>query len=166
MAKILIHTTTLAEAKPLIDYFELSQSSQNTFENEKIVLIVSGLSKDQISNSLQNIFQNQEISKAFDLSIASCCDGSIKLGTLFCTNKFLKNINFAPITTLDKFDESVEIDTLIADKQAKYFSEICKEKIKDYYVLKIVGDYFEEEITEDKIFELIKDSIGKWKDLI
>lgn len=166
MAKILIHTTTLAEAKPLIDYFELNQSSQNVYENDKIVLILSGLDENLISNSLEKIFQTHEIIKAFDLSIASCIDGSIKLGTLFCTNKFLKNINFAPITTLDTFDESTQIDTLIADKQAKYFSNICKEKIKDYYVLKIVGDYFDEEITEEKIFELIKNSIEKWKDLI
>ncbi|CAI8214670.1 MAG: Uncharacterised protein [Arcobacter lacus] len=166
MAKILIHTTTLAEAKPLIDYFELTQSSQNTFINEKIVLIVSGLSKDLISNSLQNIFKSYEITKAFDLSVASCCDGSVKLGTLFCTNKFLKNINFAPITTLENYDEDTEIETIIADKQAKFFSDICKEKIEDYYVLKIVGDYFDEDITENKIFELIKNSINKWKDLI
>jgi len=83
MAKILIHTTTLAEAKPLIDHFELSQNGQNIFENEKIVLIVSGLSKDLISNSLENIFKTYKISKAFDLSVASCCDGSVQTRNAF-----------------------------------------------------------------------------------
>lgn len=166
MAKILIHTTTLAEAKPLISYFSLTQNSDNLFENEKIVLIISGTAKNLISNSLKEIFKTYEISKAFDLSIASCCDGSIKLGTLFCTNKLLKNINFAPITTLENDDEDLELQTLIADKQAKFFSNICKEKIKDYYVLKVVGDYFDKDVTDDKIFDLITNSINKWKDLI
>ena len=59
------------------------------------------------------------------------------------------------------------IKTLLVDKQAQFFSQICKENIKDFYVLKIVSDYFDEiEPTNDIIFELINNSISKWKKLI
>jgi hypothetical protein len=92
MSKILIHTTSIIEANPIIDFFNLKEL-ENTVENkiysnDDILLIISGVSKDLIVKSLDYIFKNYSISKAFDLSIASCSDGSIALGTLFCTNRF------------------------------------------------------------------------------
>jgi gamma-glutamyl phosphate reductase len=58
-------------------------------------------------------------------------------------------------------------ETLLVDKQAFFFSQKCKENIKDFYILKIVSDYFDEkEPTNEKIFELINNSISKWKNLI
>jgi hypothetical protein len=172
MSQILIHTTSIIEAKPIIDFFnlkELETTCENKiYSNDDTLLIISGTSKDLIVKSLDYIFKNYSISKAFDLSIASCSDGSIALGTLFCTNRFVGGLNFANITTVEKNLETDEdLDTLLVDKQALFFSEICKENIKDYYVLKIVSDYFDEtEPTNEKIFELINNSISKWKKLI
>ena len=172
MSKILIHTTSIIEATPIIDFFNLKKL-ENTVQNEiysndEILLIVSGISKDLIVKSLDYIFKNHTISKAFDLSIASCSDGSIALGTLFCTNRFIGGVNFANITTLEKPLQSDEnLETLLVDKQAQFFSQICKENIKDFYILKIVSDYFDEdEPTNEKIFELVNSSISKWKKLI
>ena len=172
MSKILIHTTSVAEATPIIDFFSLKKL-ETSFENKiycnnDILLIISGVSKDLIIKSLDYIFKNYSISKAFDLSIASCSDGSIALGTLFCTNRFIGGLNFANITTVEKPLETDEnLDTLLVDKQAMFFSLICKENIKDFYILKIVSDYFDEtELTNEKIFELINNSISKWKNLI
>lgn len=172
MSKILIHTTSLAEATPIIDFFSLKKletSFENAiYSNDDILLIISGVSKDLIIKSLDYIFKNYSISKAFDLSIASCSDGSIALGTLFCTNRFIGGLNFANITTVEKPLETDEnLETLLVDKQAMFFSQICKENIKDFYILKIVSDYFDEtELTNEKIFELINNSISKWKNLI
>ena len=172
MSKILIHTTSIIEANPIIDFFNLKElkttCENNIYSNDDILLIISGVSKDLIINSLDYIFKNYSISKAFDLSIASCSDGSIALGTLFCTNRFVGGLNFANITTVEKKLETDEnLDTLLVDKQALFFSQKCKENIKDYYVLKIVSDYFDEiEPTNEKIFELINNSISKWKKLI
>ena len=172
MSKILIHTTSIIEANPIIEFFNLKKlenSVQNEiYSNDKILLIVSGISKDLIVKSLDYIFKNHTISKAFDLSIASCSDGSIALGTLFCTNRFIGGLNFANITTIEKPLETDEnLGTLLVDKQAQFFSQICKENIKDFYILKIVSDYFDVlEPTNDKIFELINSSISKWKNLI
>ena len=172
MSKILIHTTSIIEANPIIDFFNLHKlentSKIQTYSNDEILLIVSGISKDLITNSLDYVFKNFPISKAFDLSIASCSDGTIALGTLFCTNRFIGGLNFANITTIEKsLDNDENLDTLLVDKQALFFSQKCKENIKDYYVLKIVSDYFDEiEPTNEKIFELINNSISKWKKLI
>lgn len=172
MSKILIHTTSLAEANPIINSFNLKEldiAQKNViYSNEDLLLIISGVSKEEILESLTYIFENFDISKAFDLSIASCSDGSIALGTLFCTNRFVNGVNFANVTTIEKPLETDEnLETLLVDKQASFFKDTCKENIKDYYILKIVSDYFdEEEPSDDKIFELINNSILKWKNLI
>jgi len=172
MSKILIHTTSMVEATPIIDFFNLKEliNPQNNviYSNDEILLIISGISKEIITESLTYIFENYKISKAFDLSIASCSDGSIALGTLFCTNKLIFGLNFANVTTVEEELQTDEnLDTLLVDKQASYFKDACKENIEDFYILKIVSDYFDKENpTEAKIFELINNSIMKWKNLI
>ena len=82
--------------------------------------------------------------------------------------RFIGGLNFANITTIEQPLETDEnLETLLVDKQALFFSQKCKENIKDFYVLKIVSDYFDEvEPTNEKIFELINNSISKWKKLI
>ncbi|WP_162984555.1 hypothetical protein [Poseidonibacter antarcticus] len=172
MSKILIHTTSLNEAQPIVNFFnlkELTNPHKNTiYSNDDLILIVSAVSKEKILESLNYIFKNFQISKAFDLSIASCSDGSIALGTLFCTNRFISGLNFANVTTIEKALQTDEnLDTLLVDKQAEFFKQTCKENIQDFYILKIVSDYFDEiEPSEEKIFQLINDSILKWKNLI
>ena len=92
------------------------------YSNEDLLLIISGVSKEEILESLTYIFENFDISKAFDLSIASCSDGSIALGTLFCTNRFVNGVNFANVTTVEKPLETDEnLETLLVDKQASFF---------------------------------------------
>mgnify|MGYP000600219632 CR=1 FL=1 len=71
MSKILIHTTSIIEAKPIIDFFNLKEL-ENTIENkiysnDDILLIISGVSKDLIVKSLDYIFKNYSISiKCYD----------------------------------------------------------------------------------------------------
>lgn len=171
MSKILIHTTSKVEAKPIIEFFnlkELNSSLKNIYSNDDILLIISGTSKEEIQKSLNYVFNTYNISKAFDLSIASCGDGSIALGTLFCTNRFIHGLNFANITTVEENLESDEnLNTLLVDKQASFFKDSCKEKIKDFYILKIVSDYFDDtKPSNEEVFELINNSIERWKKLI
>jgi hypothetical protein len=172
MSKILIHTTSLIEANPIIDFFNLKKFDNPLkniiYSNNDLILIVSGVSKEKILESLNYIFKNFQISKAFDLSIASCSDGSIALGTLFCTNRFINGLNFANVTTVEKpLETDAGLETLLVDKQAEFFKKTCKENIEDFYILKIVSDYFDEDGPSDKkIFELINNSILKWKNLI
>ena len=65
MSKILIHTTSIVEANPIIEFFnlkELEDPIQNKiYSNDEILLIVSGVSKDLIVKSLEYIFKNYRL---------------------------------------------------------------------------------------------------------
>lgn len=167
--KVLIHTALLPEAQYLINFYKLTQDNavQNfkLFTNDKIILIVSGIGKENTINALNFIFENYKIKKAFNIGIAGCSDSSIKIGTLFCTNRLLFNINFASITTVDEpLDSDENLETLLVDMEAKYFNEICSKNIKDIYIFKIVSDHLDLEIPKKSfVIELIKNSLEKWK---
>ncbi len=175
MSKTFIYTALLPEAQPLINFLKLKQdtSIQNLpngnklfiDEYDKYLLIVSGIGKENTLNSLQFIYKNYKIDKAINIGIAGCCDSSIKIGSFFCTNRLLPNINFAPITTVDKpLDSDENLETLLVDMEAKYFLEFSKKYCKDIYVFKIVSDYLDLQIPKKSfVIELIENSKEKWK---
>ena len=114
------------------------------------------------------IFEKTTITKAINIGISGCGDTSIKIGTLFCTNKLLPKINFASLTTIDEpllSDEDLE--TLLVDMEAKYFKEISSKYTKNIYIFKVVSDYLDM-ITPNESFieELIENSFDKWKEYI
>lgn len=169
MFKTLIHTTKIIEAKAIIDFFGLEEIKKNhTYSNKKIVLIISGISKKEIFESLEYVFTNFKINKAINIGIASCCDSSIKIGTLFCTNRLIFGLNFANIKTIEKKSyNNEEFQSYLIDKERNFFKELCEVYIKDFYMLKIVSDYFDDEKLDDKkYFELISNSINRWEKLI
>lgn len=175
MSKTLIYTALLPEAQPLINFLKLKQETNiqdlpkgnKLFidENEKYLLIVSGIGKENCQKSLEFIYQNYEIEKAINIGIAGCSDAKIKVGTLFCTNRLLPNINFAPITTVDEPLESDEnLETLLVDMEVKYFLEKSKEHCKDNYCFKVVSDHLDIEIPKKAfVIELIQKSLPLWK---
>lgn len=175
MPKTLIHTALLSEAQPLINFLKLKQDDnvQNlpkgiklfNDENNRYLLIVSGIGKENTLVSLDFVYQNYEIKKAINLGIAGCCDSSVKIGTLFCTNRLLPNINFAPITTVDEALESDEnLETLLVDMEARYFIEKSKEYCDNIYCFKVVSDYLETQIPKKAfVIELIEICKDKWK---
>lgn len=175
MSKTLIYCALLPEAQSLINFLKLKQDT--TVENLPIgnklykdednnyILIVSGIGKENCQKSLEFIFKNFEIKKAINIGIAGSSDSSIKVGTLFCTNRLLSNINFAPITTVDTPLESDEnLETLLVDMEAKYFQEISKKYCNDIYTFKVVSDHLDIEIPKKAfVIELIQNSLPLWK---
>jgi len=173
MTKLLIHCATLIEAQTFINFLKLKQNNNlknlptNTIifqdENSETILVVSGIGKERTFESLNFVYENFSITKAIHIGLASCCDSSIKIGSLFCTNKLLNNINFASITTVDiplQTDEGLE--TLLVDGNANYFLDVTKNKSKDVFVFKIVSDYFELiNPDENFIIPLIEDTYPK-----
>ena len=170
--KVLIHTALQPEAQYLINFYKLKQdiSIQNfkLFSNDNIILIVSGMGKKNTIDSLTFVFENYQIAKAINVGIAGCCDNSIKVGTLFCTNRLLPNINFAPITTVDTpLDSDEHLETLLVDMESVYFKEICLKYIKDIYVFKVVSDYLDITIPKKSfVIELIQNSFKSWEKYI
>ncbi|XPV68101.1 MAG: nucleoside phosphorylase [Halarcobacter sp.] len=175
MFQTLIYTALLSEAQPLINFLKLKQdnSVQNLPKNTKLftneessyILLVSGIGKENCKKSLKFVFENYKIGKAINIGIAACCDSSVKIGTLFCTNKLLPRINFAPITTVDTPLESDEnLETLLVDMESKYFLEICKKDCNEIYVFKVVSDYLDTTIPKKAfVIELIQNSLNSWK---
>ncbi len=175
MSKTLIYCALLPEAQSLINLLKLKQDKtiQNLpvgnkiffDENEKYLLIVSGIGKENCQKSLEYIYENFEIEKAINIGIAGCSDSSVKVGTLFCTNRLLPNINFAPITTVDEPLESDEnLETLLVDMEAKYFLELSKKYCNNIYTFKVVSDHLDIEIPKKAfVIELIQKSLPLWK---
>lgn len=170
--KVLIHSALQPEAQYLINFYKLKQDSsvQNfkLFFNDNIILLVSGMGKNNTIDSLNFVFEHYQISKAINIGIAGCCDESIKLGTLFCTNRLLPNINFASITTVDTPLESDEnLETLLVDMESLYFKETCLKYIKDIYVFKVVSDYLDIAIPKKSfVIDLIQKSFKSWEKYI
>lgn len=175
MSKTLIYCALLPEAQSLIDFLKLKQDTnvQNLpignrlyiDKDEKYLLIVSGMGKENTKKSLDFIYTNYEVNKAINIGIAGCSDSSIKIGTLFTTNRLLPNINFASITTVDRPLESDEdLETLLVDMESWYFQEISKKYCDDVYTFKVVSDYLDIEIPKKSfVIELIKKSLPLWK---
>ncbi|MGM0518812.1 MAG: hypothetical protein ACQERD_04120 [Campylobacterota bacterium] len=168
MSRTLIHTTTKVEAKPIIDFFELEESQYSNYKiysNNDILLIISGVSKDSIYDALTYIFDTFEISRAVDISTVYSCDTSIVIGTLFCTNRFIYGINFATVTTLNRdFDEDEVAQTLLVDKQEKYFKKFFeKKRINiDSFIFKVVSKYYtDEDLKSDEIYSILFNSCKK-----
>ena len=174
MSKRLIHTALLCEAQSIIEFYKLTQDNSvenksiKIYSNDELVVLVGGIGKENTIQALEYVFAHYDISKAFNIGIAGCSDSSVKIGTLFCTNKFLPSINFAPITTVDEPLESDEsLETLLVDMEAQYFIYECKKHITDIYVFKVVSDYLEAKIPKKAfVLELIKDSFATWKKYI
>ena len=175
MSKTLIYTALLQEAQSIINFLKLKQdnSVQNLPKGNKLfidvnneyILIVSGIGKKNCEKSLWFIYENYEITRAINIGISGCSDASIKIGTLFCTNRLLPNINFASITTFEKPLESDEnLETLLVDMEARYFQNISKKYCNEIYIFKIVSDYLEIEIPKkDFVIKLIQDCLPKLK---
>ncbi|MCP4970976.1 MAG: 5'-methylthioadenosine/S-adenosylhomocysteine nucleosidase [Arcobacter sp.] len=175
MSQTLIYTALLPEAQSLINFLKLKQDSNVqdlpngnklfTDENNEYILIVSGIGKENCEKSLNFVYKNYKIKKAINIGIAGCSDASIKIGTLFCTNRLLPNINFASITTVDTALESDEnLETILVDMESSYFQEISKKYCNNIYTFKVVSDYLEINIPKkDFVIKLIQGSLEKWK---
>ncbi len=172
--KTLIHTALYPEAKPLIHYFNLVQNKTydkyRIYENDKYILVVSGIGCQNVDKVLPFIYEQFDINKAINIGIAGCKDKSIKLGSLFCTNQNLKDINFQTLTTVDKpLDDESKLNTTLVDMEAESFLNISKNNLdeKDIFVFKIVSDYLSKEIPNKSfVYDSIKKTIPKWLNMV
>ena len=172
--KTLIHTALIHEAKTIIDYFNLVQNvtfdRHTIYQNDKIVLIVSGIGKYNTNRSLSFIYEKYDINRAINIGICGCRDLTIELGSLFCIGKELSQIKTATLTTRDEVvTNKTELKTLLVDMEAKYFIENSKKylEVKDIFVFKVVSDYLSEKIPNKTfVHTIIKKSISKWETFI
>ena len=69
---ILIYCALLCEAQSFIEYFRLKKinSTPKIYANDNIINCIGGVGKENTQNSLNYIFKNYKISKAFNIGIA------------------------------------------------------------------------------------------------
>jgi len=158
---ILIHTALLCEAQSFIEYYKLKKtnSTPKIYQNEKLIVCISGVGAQNTHFALGYIYQNYSIQKAFNIGIAGCNNRSICIGSLYCTNHILDEIDSLPLITSDTIvTHSDEKEPTLYDMEAKYFLEISEQYLGsiDIFIFKIVSDYLEETfLPKDFIKRLI-----------
>ncbi len=160
---ILLHTALLCEAQIFIELFKLKKINSNPkiYSNNKYLVLIGGVGKDNTINSLEYIFKNHKISKAINIGTAGTSDKSIQIGELFCCNHKLNNIKWLPLKTVDK--PQIKIDSqknILYDMEGSYFLNTSLKFLeqKNIFIFKIISDYLSDEaLPKDFIKGLIKD---------
>jgi nucleoside phosphorylase len=162
---ILIHTALLCEAQTFIERYKLKKinSTPKIYKNDRYIVVISGIGKDNTIRSLEYVFNNYKIVKAINIGIAGVSNKTIKIGELFCCNKKIENIKRLPlitanqVQTIDKIDQSKAI---LYDMEASYFLDISLRYLNSEYIiiLKVVSDYLSDEILPK---DFIKGLISK-----
>ncbi len=166
---ILVHTALLSEAQSVIEKYKLTlvQKNPKIYKNENIVLIISGIGKQNTIDAMEFIFKKYKIKKAINLGIAGCNNKNINIGELFCTNKTLEDIKFLDLQTVDTPKvqiKDIKNQTYLYDMEAKYFEkEVTKYIDKDdIYIFKVVSDWLDDTIpSKEFVKQLIRKNLKK-----
>lgn len=156
---ILIHTALLCEAQSFIEFYKLKKINSKTYSNDKIVILISGIGKQNTIKELSNVFLYYNIKKAFNIGIAGCNDIQVPIGSIFCTNQKISNFSYLPLITKDEITtDSKYKESTLYDMEAKYFEDIVSKKLnKDsIFIFKIVSDHLSKErLAKDFIKKII-----------
>ncbi len=167
---ILIHTALLCEAQSFIEFYKLKKVNSKIYKNDDIVVLISGVGKENTISTLDLMFLNYDIKKAINIGVAGCNDTNIKIGKLFCTNHTLKDINNLPLKTVNKPQTISDTkNRILYDMEGKYFRDIASNYLNhdDIFIFKIVSDYLNSEILKkDYIKSLIKKNLKEIKEYI
>lgn len=170
---ILIHTALLSEAQAMIEKYKLVKINSNPkiYEDEKILVLIGGIGEQNTLRSLEYLFENYSISKALNIGIAGCSNTSIEIGELFCTNHYLKDIEYMTCETVNTPQLLTHNSKLLTlyDMEASYFLETVKQHLdeKNIYVFKVVSDHLDDTILpKDAVKKLIQNSLKQWEKYI
>ncbi len=179
--EILIHTALFSEAKPIIARLALRQYETKPFKifrgtapgGAGIVLIVSGVGRDNSRRALEQLFINQNSGKfkmALNIGTAGCNNTDIPRGSLFCTHGDISELPGLPLITSDipvtKLDQKGDC---LVDMEASAFLEVSGTRVpaESLYVLKVVSDHLDDSIrTTAEVVRLIENSIHLWESIL
>ena len=158
---ILIHTALLCEAQCFIERYKLKKinSKPKIYANNEIVICISGVGKENTINSLQYIFSNYSITKAYNIGIAGVNDKNISIGRLFCSTANIKDIDYLPLITVDTPQKSINNSIVsLYDMEGSYFINFCLKFLdkNQIFILKVVSDHLNSlTLSKDKIKNLL-----------
>jgi len=166
----LIHTALFCEAKSIIEHFKMrciQKKPYRIYSSDSLVLIVSGIGAKKTALHVEDILKRYEFIKAINVGIAGCKDKSVEIGTLYCTNHKLSDIDYLTLSSHDKaIEDKNALSTTLVDMEADSFLKICKEQLSsgNLFVFKIVSDHLSATIPQKSFVEgLIKNSIKIWE---
>ncbi len=168
----LINTALFAEAQPLIEHYKLQclyKRPYRVYKKDNIVLTISGIGRKNALH-VEHFLKSFDIVKAINIGIAGCKNKEVEIGSLFCTNQKLLDIEYTDITSvLEPLDNPNDLKTTLVDMESEAFLEICKKRLKekDIYIFKVVSDYLDTTIPKKEfVYKLIKNSIKKWENYV
>ncbi|MDR2342272.1 MAG: nucleoside phosphorylase [Campylobacteraceae bacterium] len=164
--KTLIHTAFVAEAKPIIGFFNLTckrRTPFNIYTNDNIALIVSGIGETKTKEALVSALALFSPYVAINVGIAGCSDKSIKIGSLFCTTH--KNLSI-PYASLSSHENAVgkdkDINSCLVDQEGEAFLSCIPQGV-ERYIFKVVSDHLNMTIpTKAKVSSLIQKTLPLW----
>ncbi|MDR0407397.1 MAG: nucleoside phosphorylase [Campylobacteraceae bacterium] len=164
--KTLIHTALVAEAKPIVRFFNLACKNKipfNIYVNDDIALIVSGIGEQKTKEALALAFTLFEPGVAINIGIAGCSDKNIKIGSLFCATHKNLNIPYASLTSHKSgVNQDKSVNSCLVDEEGEAFlSATCACKTR--YIFKVVSDHLDTSIpTKTKVNSLIQKTLLSW----
>jgi nucleoside phosphorylase len=170
--KTLIHTALIYEARPLIQTLKLRQNTllPTIYENDMYILVVSGIGKNNTTESLETLFKKQAFKRAVNIGIAGCKEKEIPIGTLFCTNQQLKTVPNATISCVtEPLDAKSSLSSLLVDMESDAFLEVCTKYLpqNECFVFKVVSDYCNSDIPKKSfVIDLIQKQIKTIKEFL
>jgi nucleoside phosphorylase len=168
---ILIHTALLCEAQSVIEHYKLKKtnSSPKIYSNDTIIVLIGGIGKENTYRSLEYIFSHFTISKAINLGIAGCSDTKIEIGTLFCTNQQLEDIQYHKLSTVDTPQTTPTKGQNLFDMEGNHFITLVSQYVdtKNIYLFKVVSDHLNiSKIDKENVKQLILKNVKKIKKYI
>lgn len=163
-----IYTAVLCEAQSIIEKYKLLKvnNSPKIYKNGTLLVIIGGIGELNTKSSLEYLFENYKVKKAFNIGIAGCSDKEVEIGELFCTNKVLEDINFIELKTVKYPQILDESEKSLYDMEGEYFLEISRKYLndEDIFLFKVVSDYLDDTILpKDKVKKMIQNSLKRWE---
>jgi hypothetical protein len=161
---ILIHTALQCEAQCIIEKYKLKKTNSNPkiYSNEKLVVLIGGIGKENTLKNLNFIFNTYSISKAINLGIVGCSDINVPIGAIFSCFNHLTDIAYKPLKTVNQPQTTNNEENMLYDMEASYFLEIVQKHLqnKDIQILKIVSDHLKTTILKkDQVKQLIHNNL-------
>lgn len=134
----LIHCALKCEAAPLINFFNLKKHTASIYQNEHIVLLVSGVGKAFTQDKLHTLLATHVFTQAFNIGVCGNCAKTHNIGELIVfdsTNKHLLHSVDTPQTSPSTLP--------FVDMEASAYIDALSTQLseKHIHILKVVSDY-------------------------
>ncbi len=140
------------------------------FRGGPIVLIVSGVGRNNSRIALESIFARTQFKTALNIGTAGCTDSDIPIGTLFCPFGSAGDIPKMPLKTFDvPVIEMTSNETCLVDMEGEQFLETAGVNVSadKTYILKVVSDHLDDKIRNSiDLDSMVADTINQWEFLL